>query len=91
MARRREVKSRSRPVREPESQGTGKVTLRLGADLARRLAVVAAARCMTQTDLVVELLEPALRRWRVPNGPEEPAGRGAEPAESAPASPRLAI
>ncbi len=91
MARRREVKTRRPSVREPESQGNGKVTLRLGAELARRLAVVAAARCITQTDLVVELLEPALRRWRVPNGPEEPAGRAVEPAEPAPVSPRLAI
>jgi hypothetical protein len=77
-----------RRVDTPARPGAGKATLRLGPELARRLAVVAAARCVTQSALVAELLEPYLSRWSVPNGPREPAGEPAEPDQTAP---RLAI
>ena len=90
MARRGEGKTRGRQPREPERQGAGKVTLRLGTELARRLAVVAAARGITQGELVTELVAPYLRRWRIPNGPEAPEARAVEPAEPAPTSARLA-
>ena len=92
MARRGEGKTRAPRAQQAERPGAGKVTLRLGSELARRLAVVAAARSMTQSDLVTELVEPYLRRWRVPNGPEVPAGRAAEPEQlEQPAAPRLAL
>jgi hypothetical protein len=87
-ARRGEGKTRGRPAREPEPPRPGKVTLRLGGELARRLAVVAAARCITQSELVVELLEPYLRRWRIPNAPDAPA---TDSTEVLPSAPRLAL
>jgi predicted transcriptional regulator len=84
-ARRTAGKPRTGRAGETGRLRSGKVTLRLDAELARRLAVVAAARGVTQSELVAELVAPYLQRWRVPNGPELAVVRGGEmeqPAES---------
>ena len=76
-------KGSGRAEGKPSGRKMQKVTVTLDSELARRLAVVAAARRVTQSAVVAELLEPALRRWRIPSGPEGPAAAGDGREESA--------
>lgn len=66
---------------KPARPAMTKITIRLDADLATRLAVESAMRHVSMGDIVAEYLGPHLRRWRLPSNSDlTPA------AEPAPAS-----
>src|SRR5262245_50726513 len=62
---------------KPAGRDVSKVTLTLPDELCRRLAVVAASRRVTMSAVAAELLEPYLRKWRLPVGPGDPPAGGA--------------